>query len=226
MEIELSMKRPSIPQSIRMRRAQRGVTLIIALIVLVAMTLAGVAMMRSVDTGTLVAGNLAFRQSTVHSADQGIQAAYTYLSANSGGTRLYYDDNALGTSSKGYFSSWPLSAPDPDWMDSANWNNAAVVNGGLPDAGGNVVYYMIHRLCACGSSAAPGIAPRGNCLAVTGGANICAQTPDDATGSGEGREQRQADTHTQTPATHYRITAKAVGPRNSVTIVQTLVRAQ
>jgi len=44
--------------------------LIIALIVLVAMTLAGIATMRSVDTATVLAGNIAFRQSALNAADQ------------------------------------------------------------------------------------------------------------------------------------------------------------
>jgi hypothetical protein len=38
-------------------------------------------------------------------------------------------------------------------------------------------------------------------------------------------QTRPTDTHTTAPAIHYRITAKAVGPRNSVSIVQTLVKA-
>jgi len=40
------------------------------------MTMAAVAMMRSVDTATVVAGNIGFRQSAVNAADQGVQAAY------------------------------------------------------------------------------------------------------------------------------------------------------
>ena len=56
-------------------RSQQGAMLIIALIVLVAMSLAGIAMMRSVDTGTLVAGNIAFKQSSLHATDHGLQAA-------------------------------------------------------------------------------------------------------------------------------------------------------
>src|SRR5256885_15968678 len=67
--------------SLPMRCRQRGVTLFIALIVLVAMTMAAVAMMRSVDTATVVAGNIGFRQSAVNAADQGVQAAYAWLGA-------------------------------------------------------------------------------------------------------------------------------------------------
>ena len=58
------------------RSRQRGVVLFIALIVLVAMSLAGIAIMRSVDTGNLIAGNVAFQQGTLASADRGIDDAY------------------------------------------------------------------------------------------------------------------------------------------------------
>jgi len=67
--------------SLPIRRRQRGVTLFIALIVLVAMTMAAVAMMRSVDTSTVVAGNIGFRQSAVNAADQGVQTAFAWLGA-------------------------------------------------------------------------------------------------------------------------------------------------
>ncbi|MCE3000272.1 MAG: hypothetical protein LW892_10630, partial [Betaproteobacteria bacterium] len=54
---------------------ERGVVLFTALIVLVAMTLAGIALMRRVDSGTLIAANQAFRQAATHIADLGIEAA-------------------------------------------------------------------------------------------------------------------------------------------------------
>jgi len=195
---------------LRPLRAQRGVTLIIALIVLVAMTLAGVAMMRSVDTGTIVAGNIAFRQATVHSADQGLQTAYNFVSANSGSTVLYNDDNIIGAASKGYWSSTPNS--ERNWMDLNEWNKAAVLNGGAADVSGNVVYYVIERLCRDPN--------------VANTSTSCAATPDNAAITGEGIDASQANYFTRPPATHYRITAKSVGPRNSVTIVQMLVRTQ
>ena len=44
-----------------LRRAERGVVLFIALIMLVAMTLTGLALSHSVTTSVLVAGNLGFR---------------------------------------------------------------------------------------------------------------------------------------------------------------------
>src|SRR5690349_18537599 len=69
----------------RTRNRQSGVVLFIALIVLVALSLAGLATMRSVDTAALVASNIGFRQAAVHSADQGIQTAYNWLIAQVSG---------------------------------------------------------------------------------------------------------------------------------------------
>src|ERR1700758_5529421 len=47
------------------KSAQRGVVLFIALIVMVVMSLAAIALMRSVDTTTAVIGNIAFRQASI-----------------------------------------------------------------------------------------------------------------------------------------------------------------
>jgi len=193
------------------RARQGGTILIIALIVLVAMTLAGIATMRSVDTATITAGNIGLRQASVNAADQGIQAGVAWLTANLGPT-LINDNHQSGTASKGYFSSVP--ANDPDWYDPLNWSDAGQLNNGNPDAGGNVVFFLIHRLCALPNvdTNAPG--------------NTCAQTVSTSILAGQGSDQtRPTDSHTTSPATHYRITAKAVGPRNSISIVQSLVRA-
>ena len=54
---------------------ERGVVLFIALIVMVAMSLAAIALMRSVDTTSAVIGNLAFRQASILPANYGIEDA-------------------------------------------------------------------------------------------------------------------------------------------------------
>jgi len=51
----------------------------IALIVLVAMTMAGIAMVRSTDTGNLISGNSAFRTAALHTADYGVEAAFAQV---------------------------------------------------------------------------------------------------------------------------------------------------
>src|SRR5467141_452462 len=206
-------RRARAPQ---LRARQGGTILIIALIVLVAMTLAGIATMRSVDTATITAGNIGLRQASVNAADQGLQSGVNWLTANLGPI-LVNDNHQPGTASKGYFSG--VAASDPDWFDPLNWNEAGQLNNGNPDAGGNVVFFLIHRMCAipnCDTSATCGGNPP----------NICASTLSTAALTGQGSDQtRPTDSHTSVPAIHYRVTAKAVGPRNSNSIVQSLVKA-
>jgi type IV pilus assembly protein PilX len=197
---------------------ERGTMLIIALIVLVALTLAGIATMRSVDTAGIAAGNIGFRQSAVYAADQGLKFAYNWLGPKLAdpAAPLNNDDNAPANSN-GYFASVPLSG-DPDWTQSAAWQNAALVNGGAPDAGQNVISYRIDRMCTC-SGATSATCP-------TGAPQVCGATPSNLAISNEGNDQSQANQFTRPPAVHYRITVRAVGPRNSIAIVQTMVRGQ
>src|SRR5271154_6277784 len=75
-------------------RRERGVVLLIALIVLVAMTLAGIGMMRTIDSGTIVAGNLGFREAAVATADTGVERARAWLVANI--NSLNSDNTAMG----------------------------------------------------------------------------------------------------------------------------------
>jgi type IV pilus assembly protein PilX len=54
---------------------ERGVVLFIALIAMVILSLGGVALVRSMDAGTSVAGNLAFRQASVVAVNRAIEDA-------------------------------------------------------------------------------------------------------------------------------------------------------
>lgn len=76
------------------RYKQQGVVLVIALIALVAISLAGVALMRTVDTSNVVSGNIAFNEAAIQIADIGAELAYAEVNNN-----LYYDHthNANGT---------------------------------------------------------------------------------------------------------------------------------
>lgn len=193
--------------------AERGTVLIIALIVLVAMTLAGIATMRSVDTATVMAGNIAFRQSAVSAADQGIQAGYAWLTGNFLTADLNNDNPGVGYSSN-------APAIEPNWLDSATWDEAFQLNGGAPDAAGNKVWYKIERMCPLKACPA-------NDSTCPGGANICGSTPDTGALSKEGQDHFRptlAGAFSKPPAVHYRVTAKAEGPRRSISIVQVMLR--
>ena len=195
------------------RSRQRGTMLIIALIVLVAMTLAGLAAMRSVDTATILAGNIALRQASLNAADQGLQAGFNLLNTPGLNPNANLDNDGMGQGIAGYYSS---AAPtEPNWSDPATWSNPNRLAVQLPaDAAGNVVSYIVERLCTTANTSA------------TGAGQVCGITVSSAAASKEGEDNFRAQDalFNNLPLVHYRITARAVGPRNSVAIVQAMLR--
>jgi len=200
--------------SLRYRPArQEGVVLIVALIVLVAMTLAGLALMRSVDTANLIAGNLAYQQSAIHSADTGIEDAVNWLVANNGTDTLSND-----LPSHGYYAngSDPLHSPAQNVSWDTYWNANNLASKAYPayelstsqDAAGNLVYYVIDRLCNDYGSA-------------TGGAT-CISSPTVSTS--QGYDEDASSPPLNAPSViYYRITVRVDGPRNTVSYVQAVV---
>ncbi|MDH3287138.1 MAG: hypothetical protein OEP48_05365 [Betaproteobacteria bacterium] len=186
---------------------QRGAVLFISLIVLVAMTLAGIAIMRSVDTATLIAGNLAFKQATIQSSDNGVEQAFQWMLAN----RPALPTTNLTT---GYYSARPGAAPD--WNDPLTWASAVTVG---TDAAGNTTSYLIHRMCDC-----PDTPYNGTCAG--GGAQQCALTTAATTAPppAEGDSFAVgAPGFLEDPKVYYRVTVRTQGPRNTTSYVQSMV---
>jgi Tfp pilus assembly protein PilX len=191
-------------------RKERGVILFIALIVLVAMSLAGIALMRSVDTNVLIAGNVAFRQGATMAGDWGIEDARTWLEANKGGTILHNDQPVSY-----YWANWQTgkdlvgvgtTADDYDWSQARNLGT---------DAGGNEVRFVIHRMCtAAGAPSSPGA----NCMRSTVGAG-------GAGGLGSPKEEAAVGSGalSTTGSVFYRVTVRVAGPRNTFSYVQAIL---
>ncbi len=207
--------RPSVkPASCAaLRSRQRGTMLIIALIVLVAMTLAGLAAMRSVDTATILAGNIAVRQASLNAADQGLQAGFNLLNTPILNPNANLDNDGMGQGIAGYYSN--AAGTEPNWSDPNTWTNPARLPVQLPpDAAGNVVSYIVERLCQIAN------------VAPTGPGQVCGVTVSSASASKQGEDNFRAQDalFNNAPIVHYRITVRSVGPRNSVAIVQAMLR--
>ena len=190
-----------------LRRAQRGVVLFIALVVLVAMSLAGIALLRGVDTGTVIASNLAFRQNTVHVSDLGVEAAIDWLQAQPIAT-LYSD-----IPGNAYYATWQenvdLVGNDPtkgdfDWTASSSSVTAAPYTP--PD--GYAIRFVVHRLCA--GSGSPSDT---QCIRVSGAAGTTASGTKGAAAYG-------AYAISVPGAAMYRITVRVTGPRNTTSYIQ------
>jgi Tfp pilus assembly protein PilX len=63
----------------RRRDRQGGVVLFIALIAMVVLTLGGLALVRSVDTTSSVAGNIAFRQASIVAVNWAVESSVDAL---------------------------------------------------------------------------------------------------------------------------------------------------
>ena len=204
-------------------KKQRGVVLFFTLVALVAMMLAAVALIRSVDTSTLIAGNIAFKQAATASGDAGIEAAVNWLantqSANSSINVLNDGSHPFnltgGTGSymnAGYFSN---DDPTVSLTDGSGivWDNSDSTLVGT-DGSGNTIRYVIQRMCRTANQPVQSA----NCLfsgAVEdqNGQNI--PLPQDVcTGAG-------CPSAGQAPM--MRITSRTTGPRNTVSYVQAFV---
>jgi type IV pilus assembly protein PilX len=197
-----------------MRQKQQGVILFIALIVLVAMSLAGIALMRSVDTNVLIAGNLAFRQGATSAGDWGVEAARTYLNGQLAGNTSALDNDILAAA---YFASWQeavdLYGRTQTTSDDFNWSNGTMVG---TDSGGNEVRYVIHRMCR---NSGPGTSAGADCIkTATGGAA--------GTGGGGTKGTVSYGNMALPPVQiiYYRVTVRVAGPRNTVSFIQAVLK--
>ena len=215
-------------------RRERGVVLLIALMILVVLTLASIALVRSVDTTSLIAGNLAFQKSATISADAGVEAAFKYLQkvnekSPAGYLEKSHIDEAYVAATTN-FSTALLTAKDWEkfWWENIDTSGAPSATNchhgdgpvcTLPtDAAGNTVSYTIQRLCL-----AEGPFDKAQCLRLgstgggeaegnssVGGTTIQSLGAADA---GSDSKQRYA----------YRVTARVSGPRNTTTYLQVVL---
>lgn len=193
---------------------QQGVMLLISLIALVALSMGGVAYMRAVDTGSLLAGNLAFSRASVAISDLGMETARTQLQALEvgvcgGAPCLENDQPVLGGVQQSYFwSNWQLNGFD--YQSEAPWANASEVAS--PIAGFRV-RYLIHRMCA-------------NAGPVVGNACVADPAPIVAGGGVSkgaqdyGSTLNQGSAAASNPVPYYRVTVRVDGPRKSLTYIQ------
>jgi Tfp pilus assembly protein PilX len=218
--------------------AARGISLIFSLITLAALSLAAVALIRSVDTGATILGNLSFKQDTILAADEASRQALVWLNTQNtqNPAALRQDDSA-----NGYFASLAQNL-DPtgtstdvnrtviDWTGgtvckAATQQGVAFKGGclhsgevtaqaggaaGLPS--GVSARYLIMRLCS-----------------AAGDANTvsCARPLQESTAAAIDRNALRSGAGKRLSGTssgqYFRVLVRAQGARNTVTYTETLV---
>jgi type IV pilus assembly protein PilX len=196
---------------------ESGLVLVITLIVLVAMTLASVALMRSVDTSILATGNFTFKQQAMAAPDMAIERAVLAVIGDGATPKLVADPTANDLAQNYY------ATIQPGETDAAN------VVVGFPNAiptvlrdvatdypttfrtitmtGTNdTVRYVIERQCT-----ATGPASIATCNMARGGIASPGGTTHDENVAVKER-------------TTYRVTVRVDGPRNTISFAQAVLR--
>jgi type IV pilus assembly protein PilX len=182
---------------------QQGVVLIFSLIVLLILAIGAVAVLRSVNSSLLSAGNLAFHRDLVNQAEQAVSTVMIEFKTNApplnGATiadlpAANYVSTALPTNAQGV----PLVLLDNAAFALAS-SAANILPGATPDV---TIRYIIDRLCT-----------------NTGNANIinCVQS----TGLPTGGTANHNTALAPPSATVYRISVRVDGPRSTQAFLQT-----
>ncbi len=206
-------------------RSQRGVVLLLALIMLVAMTLAGIVMYRQIGTGLIIARNLSFKRTAAVASDLGIETARTWLM---GRTAAQLEQ---GSAANGYFPGWcntVLDAagqpdadidgnpddcgdnPPPSEFDPLTYDWANSVLATANDGIGNQVRYVIHRLCETSG-------------AMNSSGQQCVTIGSASAGSARTSAVYGTQALSNTSQPYFRITARTQGPTNTVVFTQTIL---
>jgi Tfp pilus assembly protein PilX len=196
-------------------RRERGVVLFIALLVMVALSLAGIALIRSADTAVRVSGNLAFRQAAAAAVDRSVETAVNALfdpQADPTTSHPVITDRTVDDLAQNYFSHVRLSGGSIPETPAELASVAALTAAGLKadlvaqDPAGNSVYYVIERMCAN-----PGPAVGSNC-------NLSSA----ALGADAGTQHYEA--LSRAGDAYYRLTVRVEGPRNTVQYAQAFLK--
>jgi Tfp pilus assembly protein PilX len=206
--------------------SEHGVVLFIALLVMVALSLAGIALIRSADTATVVAGNLAFKQAAAYAVDRGIENAIKALfdpAADPTLSNPAIADKTAHLLAQNYFACVqndtgtgclvpPASIPEiPVVLTNRTKFAGAGLNVGLIDATvdavGNKSYYVIERMCDSAGQA---------------GVNNCNLSGGPSLGADAGTQHYEG--LTRSGGAFYRVTVRVEGPRNTVAYAQAILR--
>lgn len=200
---------------------QRGLSLIVVMIALIIMSIGAVGLIRMVDTGTLVAGNLAFKQSTTSAADGAAERGVAWIQ---NAVDLTADNEA-----QGYYAS-SLTTLDVTGKSSlatralVDWNDddcAYAASGSFTSCkkaspeelnGDYRTRYIIARMCKTTGS-------------IDSAVNSCAKPinlSSQSTGKGS-VDYSTPGASVKSSLPYYRLVVRSVGPRNTISFTETYV---
>ena len=206
------------PSPARAGSHQSGVALVMVLIMLAAMAIAGVALVRVVDSANVISGNFAFRQATLNIADLGVEAAAAKLAEIAakkaedapypGGCQsacVYFPARSAGEAMVNAKGLPVMGSVDGKAMQEISWNGSDVDVEAAGGPSGYRIRYVIDRQCI--------VAP------VTDAVAQCmTDTP-----QGGGSKKSGATVFTPASSVYYRVSIQVTGPRRTQSHVQVIL---
>ncbi len=194
----------------RSRRAQSGVVLFIALIVMVALSIAGIALVRSVDTGLSVTANLGFRQASIPPSTWAVENAVAAMFEKNlipDLDQVKLDQNyypyRFEIKNSGKVEDEAGVPYDLQGLKPDNYPSTFVAEN---DAAGNTIRYVIERMCL---DAGPATAAN------------CDMSPPKKSEATTAMELTKPEL-IRVP--FYRLTVRVDGPNNTTTFAQAMLR--
>lgn len=212
---------------------QSGIVLFFALLALAVMSIAAVALIRSVDTNALLSGNIVYRQSASTTSNVALEGI-----AQSIATNISLTDSLSNHPTLGYYANCSQFDTNPDQLicdgsqlTTMTWNdgnsrlapnqtdgNDEIRNG--IDRQGNEIRYIVERMCNYS-----------NAETTAGGAlvdsNRCVMASTRACGEDSSHDSgKKEEFEPCTPGSDFplfRVTLRISGPKNTVTFLQSFI---
>lgn len=190
-------------------RSQQGIALPVMLIILVVMLISSIYLLKSSNSSTLSASNMAYDAALSKAADLGLQVGYTYLQGQAAKGKALLNADDLGSGYESTYNPQQQAGTDAFWTNAKTVSNTA--NG---TATADTIQYVIHRACT-----AKGPYDSANACVLTSANPIPGGSPPDVGDSLDAG----APVYNSAPQIHYIITARIFGPRGGNVVNQMVV---
>lgn len=194
-------------------RAQGGVILLFGLIALAIMLIGAAAMVRSMNTSLVNAGNLGFKRDLTNQAERAVSTVITLMQSGTLGTETARQSSA---SAQNYSASLlPSNAqglPNALVNDTSFSGVGATTNDIAVSGQAATVRYIVDRMCVNAGAAAPSHCTMADDPNPTGGSGSETVRAEDSSAGGAGAVGQRVV---------YRLSIRVTGPRNTQAYFQT-----
>lgn len=185
-------------------RRQAGLALPVMLIILLVMLISSIYLLKSSNSTTLTASNLAYDSAQSRAVDYGLHAGFKWLSDTANANKALLNEDALDHGYLATLDTTQTVRSDAFWVGKRTLEHE-----------GQQIEVVVHRLCLLTGA-----------YDATG--NSCVQTADSGAGGGTAMspgDSLASDTSqfASTPKVHYVVTARLAGTRGGNVVNQLVV---